>query len=537
MGIVAAIGGILVTWMLSLAGFFDILNNPLYDALIRFSPATAKSPISLLLVEYDDDDDTPETWPLLLQQLQVHQPAQVIFTSLPRQAPPWFYTRAASNGNVLFGRRVLYRTAEGDAPFLEVLPDSVPDGFESFGLVENPPANHGVHRHQHAAFTLDGQSYPALEVMAWNLRRGDNVRLPMQPYRINFNGGRHQLPRVSIKRVLAGGLVPELVRGHSVLIGPATSSQIAGLHTPLNPHHASISSLEFHGFALHTLLSGSMIKESGKLISLGLIFVIIGANLFVYQWMEMRLSSWITLVLMSLYVGMAWGLLTYANVWLPIAEILASQMGVFLLVFREKSVVRELSLQRMLRQTSAQLQEQSADASFHTATEHWSQVVTMLVQTLDVNRLILLDRVPGDHRLREVIAWQCSLDDIYERRRDYHRTPYSTAIKERGLTQAEERNFFTISTTTEVQYLMPLIFSGEVLGFWAFGIEPEIAAAIPKFKTIVEEFGNQIATLLYRRQEWLTLNASEQQQTLQRYLQLEGGDRTYHALNKSVTLL
>ncbi len=345
------------------------------------------------------------------------------------------------------------------------------------------------------------------------------------------------MPHVKLERALAGGLVSELVRGRSVLIGPNSSGSLLGLHTPLHPHHATVSMLEFHGFALETLLSGSTIRQPGTVPTLCVLFVLVGWNIFLYQWINMRLASWLTVGLMALYVLMAWAVFSLTAFWPPIAEALVAQVGVFLLVFREKSIVRELALRRMLLAASAQLQERVAATSFYASQEHWTQVVTMLSQTLDLNRLILLDRVIGDHRVREVIAWQCSLDDIYERRRDYHREPYNTAIRERRLVKTVERRFFHSASATEDQYLKPLIFAGDVFGFWAFAIEPEKAAAIPQFETVIDEFASQITMLLYRRQQWLEQHHAEMRHNVQRYLQLEGGDQTYKSLDTSVTFL
>jgi signal transduction histidine kinase len=84
---------------------------------------------------------------------------------------------------------------------------------------------------------------------------------------------------------------------------------------------------------------------------------------------------------------------------------------------------------------------------------------------------------------------------------------------------------------------MPLIFSGEIYGFWVFGIESNKIDSIPQFSTVIEEFGSQIAAMLYHRQQWMLRSQSEDQQYLQRYLQLTGGERTYPNLTKSLTLI
>jgi len=80
----------------------------------------------------------------------------------------------------------------------------------------------------------------------------------------------------------------------------------------------------------------------------------------------------------------------------------------------------------------ARLQDYMLPPDFYKLDEHWGQVITFVDQTLNLNRVIFLEKVEGDHRVREVQALRCSLDDIDERRRDFERVPYSDAIAEGG---------------------------------------------------------------------------------------------------------
>ncbi len=536
-GVIAGLFGVILTWLCSQYNMFEVADYIFHDIYLRYTLNTNKSSKYILLIHMKKDIPKNHNWIQFLENIEKHNPKQIIFTSWPKHATRQFYQLAIRYKNVIFGRHLQRQIESRDHIHLETLPKAIADLPIPFGIVATPPARFGVHRSQYAFFKLKGKSYPALEMLALEQHLGHVVQRPARRYRLNFKGGTARLPMVDLNRVLTDGGVPELIEGRHVLIGSHQSDMAPGLYTPLSPHLAKVSALEYHGLALDTLLSGRTILEFQKPILLGLMLILLTINLFLYQWLNMRLASWLTLGLMMLYTLAGWLFFSYTLRWLPVPEMLIVQVGTFLLVFREKAVVRERLLRKMLLDTSAQMQERMAPPNFLTSREHWSQVVGMLCQMLDLSRLILLERVNSDHRIKATIAWQCEFEDIYERRRDFHRPPYSIAIRERKLLQLTQRPFLRTTTASENQYLMPLMFAGEVYGFWAFGIEPDKMAQIPQFDAVIEEFGNQISALLYRRQQWTRRSQVEYRQNIERYLQLEGGDKTCLNLAKSVALM
>jgi CHASE2 domain-containing sensor protein len=536
-GLLAGLTGIMIFFLLSYYNVFEISNYMLYDTYTRHSLQQERSSKDILLIEINHELNQSYDWKRFLDNLQKYKPKQIIFTSWPQRATKQFYQSAVEYKNVIFGRGLQIDTEDDKTFHLEPLPDSISDPPPPYGLVAMPPARYGIHRSQHAFFNLKGKRYPALEVLALKHDLGHRAKQPNRSYFLNFKGGPGRLPKITMHRVLTHGMVPELIEGRHVLIGSNLTHAATRLYTPLYPHDAKLSILEYHGLALDTLLSGQAPIELGKPALLVLMLLLLALNLFLYQWLNIRLASWLTLGLMIIYVLLGWILFAYTPRRLPVSEMLIVQLGTFLLVFREKTVVRERLLGKMLLDISAQMQERMAAPNFLTSHEHWAQVVGMLSQMLDLSRLILFERVSSDHRVKEMIAWQCSLEDIYERRRDFHRHPYSTAIHERKLLRIDGRPFLKTTSMSEDQYLIPLIFAGEVYGFWVFGIEPNKIDNIPQFEAVIEEFGSQIATLLYRRQQWALRSQSEYRQHLHRYLQLEGEDRTYLNLTKSLTLI
>jgi len=105
--------------------------------------------------------------------------------------------------------------------------------------------------------------------------------------------------------------------------------------------------------------------------------------------------------------------------------------------------------------------------------------------------------------VREVKALNCSISDIKEMRRDYHREPYTSAIEAGGVVRLMDRLFLSDAEIEgEEQYMAPLIFGGQTLGFWAFGIQFQHVAEIDGFNNVITDFAHQISELLFRRKEW-----------------------------------
>ena len=536
-GILKGVIGSIIIFLLSINNTFESLNHLFYHIYNQYNTHKTYNSKEVTLIEIDREINPSHNWSQFLDRIQQYEPKQIIFVSWPQYATRQFYQAATAYKNVIFGRQLRLDAADLHTWGLEPLPTTLSDPPPPYGLVATPPVQWGAHRSQHAFFNIKGQRHPALEVLALQRLAKRRTAFPHHPYPLNFRGGAKRLPKVSLHRLLTHGMAPELIEGRYLLIGPNLPYATPRWRIPLHAHETDLSPLEYHGLALDTLLSGQMTLEFSKATKLTLIITLLSANLFLYQLTSIRLAFWLTISFITFYIMTGWLLFNYGSRFLPIPELALLQLGSFLLVFYEKSVTRERLLGSMLLHITAQTQERTATPSFLTSQAHWSQVVGMLSQMLDLSRLILLERIGSDHRVQEIIAWQCSFEDIYERRRDFHRHPYSTAINERRLLRLDDRPFLKTIPLSETQFLMPLIFSGEVYGFWVFGIESYKIHHIPQFEAVIEEFGSQIATLLYRRQQWMSRAQGEYRQRLHAYLQLEGGEQTYLNLAKSFTLM
>ncbi|MDX8405201.1 MAG: hypothetical protein R8K50_03530 [Mariprofundus sp.] len=533
---IAAVGGLVLAgliWLASLAGLFTVPNGVLFDYLSMNRVAAADSQPGVLLLEVDAElrDAGDEPWIALLKALEQQGATQLLFTFMPASVSQEFYRSAQRTGKVLFGRR-LHRPvgAASDEAAMEPMPDAARGMYLKFAAYAIAASEYGVYRKQAYAFPGQQQAVlPSLEALAAGVATDT---LGAESFRVDFLEGGGGLPRIKARRVLGGELIPELVQGRRVLIGLADSG--SALFTPLARSGHLLSELEFHGFALDTLLRERIIRTVPLWLALPLILLIIGISLFVSQWGGLRFSTGMTIVLLVCYGLLSWGALNVFRTWLPLAELWLAQLLTLLLFTRYRAVTEEAKLRKMLRETNAQMREYFGPASFASSGEHWSKIIIMVNQTLNLERMIFLEREEGDHRVREVKALNCKLQDITEMRRDFERTPYSTAIAEKQ--PIEVQGYLKAGREGEVQYLVPLLFAGEVMGFWAFTARREKLTAVHNRSVVLRDFAEQIAELLFHRQQAQAKEAMLAN-PLQRYLSLQGGEQVAEALAKTLTAM
>jgi len=276
----------------------------------------------------------------------------------------------------------------------------------------------------------------------------------------------------------------------------------------------------YQAYALDTLIEGRWIRTTPLWVTALMLGWVTLISVVAYQWTGVRLASWLTGLLIAIYVASAWLLLSYAWVWPPLMELLIVQTVCFLLITRHRTLANEQSFRQILLETSTRLKERVITRDFYEVDDPWPQLIRFVQNILDLDRSIFMERFEKKNFVRIGAGYQCAEDDIYEQRRDYRRVPYSTAIAENRpipLTRAylKEREH-------EDQYLVPLRHGNEILGFWAFGIDTAKTQAMPRFLAVADQFSAEIGRLLFQRAQWQASRQSESA-VLNRYLRLEGG--------------
>ncbi len=522
-GIMVVLGAI---GIVSIASQLRLLNAPdgwAYDLAVRLGGWGTSGAPRVLMVEADSQEPlTVADASSVLDSVQKLGADHVIFLALPRGIGDDFYRKAREYGNVFVGDPAAAVSVQTGPPALPT------------GSLVLPPAEFGIHRRAGTIAMADGQEGPTLALLS---TRYSNKQPAAGEFLVNFNAGPDWIPRVSAARVLAEGLIPELVAGRVVVIGRSLLPTEAGFYTPINTGAAGMSMLEFQSYAINTLLQDQQIRTAPwwwNLLMFGSIGLI---SLMVYQWFNLDRSSWFSLFLVVGYLGLGWLLLHIFLLWIPVVEMIIAQVLMFWLFVRFKILKEDQEMRDTVLKRMARLQEYVLPADFYDLDEHWGRVITFLDQTLNLNRVILLERVEGDHRVREVQALRCSLEDIDERRRDFERAPYSDSIAEGGPIKLERRLFFSRPTgSTYDQYMVPLLFGGEVQGFWAFDVDTTVVESTDGFLANIRDFAGRIAELLYHRHRRMKQHDAEKK-ILQRFFRLEVAKGSSQEIGELLELL
>lgn len=533
--IVIGISLVLIICLASFIGAFKFSNGLIYNALMRIDINSSPSG-KIMLVEAERSllHQGGGLWLSVLQNILSYDVNQVVFTFFPEHASDAFYQLAKDSKKVIFGRQINARDDNNGFEWAPLAQNN-PDIITSFGVVKAAAQEKGVFKYQFGQIKVENTNFPSLEYAAARQVLGKNTPLPEGKYFINFIGGRARLPTLNIKRILSNGLVDELLKERTILVGINGLESNAEFYTPISDQEGLISDLMMHGFALDTLLSERQIEPFKQWVLVLLVFLVTLGSLFFSQWLTLQLSIISSLIASFVYLFLGWFTLHFFSLLLPYIELFLAQWLTFIIVWCFKIVTEQRRLDVMLLDLSVKLKERVFPISFYRTEDPWAQLIIMINQMLNLNRILFLERVKGEHRLREIKALHCSIDDIIEMRRDYQRAPYSTAINKKDVLLMD-KPFLKQVDVEELQYLAPLIFGGEVLGFWAFTIESDKMRSKTKFDNLSYDFMQQISEILYYRQEWQK-QMQEEQNKLWSYLRIEGGEVTYRALNKSVLLM
>ncbi|MEQ1485426.1 CHASE2 domain-containing protein [Methyloglobulus sp.] len=528
---------IALMWEAHIFSIFHSLNGFAYDHAMRLN---IKNSTSDQLIVLDGDQQFAErgdeTWLPLLKNVLAQDVKQVVFNFLPEKVSGDFYQFAADSGKVVFGQHVQnsdpYSTAK-----LRPLPLAAKNKKIPLSAVSPAFSQSAIYRTQSLNISIDSLSLPTLEYAAAQRASGKSITLKSPDYLINFIGGSARIPKINLAQALSGSLVSELVSGRTVLIGVYGTEPLASYFTPLSTATEQTSDVLFHAFALDTLLSERTIRIVPNWAMLLGIMAITAMTLIFCQYLAFQHSLWVAVVLTICYGLTSWLVLHGFFLWIPPVELVVAQWLAISLAWCNRVAQESQLLHDMQASLSANLQDKAFPVSFFQSDDPWTQLLTMINQSLNLTRIIFLERVPNDHRLREIKAFNCRINDVVEARRDYERTPYSTVIQaNRPLLQAQP--YLRELAIGDLQFLAPLVFADEVLGFWAFSVEPRIfLEAKAKFMALTHAYMIQISEFLFYRQEWQSYQAQQEKNKFLRYLQFNSGAKPYHTLNQSISLL
>lgn len=487
---------LMLIWALGFTTFSSSIDAIFYDFYSAYLPSSSTQAAKTLLIEvdYDKRDSYSTQLETLANKVLDKGGEQIVFLFSPLLSPD-FSKWANSTQKVIVGTRTT-RDATSTSGFQIIGDETSSIKQDLTGLVVIDTNNHDIYCTQDTTINHDGKQLPTVEFLA--ARKTRKHLESNQKYWINFRGGLANLPRISIEDALKGNIVPELVAGRSILIGLKGGNEQVGINFPGGSKFDMASANEYHAFALNTLLNNIEILHVSSWQKLAVLAVFALLFFFAYQSTPVKYMLGLSLVLGLTYGTLCWIFLGFFNIWLPLTEIIAMHIATLAIVLHHKAQIESKKLESMLVETSVKLIDKLLPNSVHTSQEFWAHIIMMVEQMLSLNRVIFLERIPGDNRIKEIISLHCDVNDIDERRRDYERTPYSASLQQNAALEIKQY-LRTINEIDERQFMLPLVLRGEVLGFWAFGILSEKLATNNSILLHAESLSEHISLLLYQR--------------------------------------
>ncbi len=487
--------GALAVWLLDGAGAIDVFDGAAYDACTNgLSVATNEDPhVALVYLDTQTERD-PSALSQLVGVVSRAKPAGIALAFVP----PAECRDSLSGVKPWLVFPTDYRLDPADLGH-GALALEAEDGDDNPCIVAVSGARDGIHRWHASHLDLEDQPVAALETRIAE-RAGVAGEMPSR-FRIFFPGGPGSLPFVEARQLFDDPVSIELLRDRVVLIGSAPTSVHEAVAGPLARGDRRMSPLEFHGHVVNTLLANRPIVD---LPAHWRLVLMMATALALPVWHERRRAgtgAWQLIAMWTCTLLVATALLGWAHVWIRPASLLLLQLGSCLLLWERRCVALQRDVQSFGVDVVGCARRHAWPVRFVASANPWEHVAELIDQLLSPNRLVLMRSTPGEMYVREVSALGCTFKDITERRRDYRREPYSTALAEGRPIPVHQTRCLLSPLDDECQYLTPMVFRGELLGFCLVGVSAAVVESDEGFLDELWSVAEQGAEMLHRHTE------------------------------------
>lgn len=493
--IVAALS-ILGTWILAWFGLIAPLREYTYDPILRIGSALSDQSSQVLLVKMDSQDINREgALAETLIKLQSFEPRRIALNFTPKIHHERFYEIAKQHDNITLGRHLSFNQRQQLE--LEAVPsiaDSIP-----FGVVAYPPNEKGIFRQHKTSYQIEEETYPAFE-MACLKNNSEFVKRYQnhESYLIAFQGPVGSLPNVTLDQVLNDELIDVMVNGKIILIGFEDRDGNFWLQTPTTSSQRPMTLSEYQAHALNSLLNQTAIVTVSWMWQWSLLVLLIVASAVLYQSFDSNTMILCTVGLIIVYVILGFLTVHFFHLWVPIQLFIVSQVLLMVLMHYSKLNTVDDSLEEIVHNLSFHAQPYFGPSNLYTDTDFWHSTLQSIDHLLHFKQVIVLEKPRNASFVHTLASLNCTEAQIQERRRDFRRDPYHSAIQSKKPYQVE--TFFKNAESNEIQYLLPLMYGGEIYGVAALLIDRKTVLDQPGFSNILELCNNQLGELLYEYQ-------------------------------------
>jgi len=327
-----------VILLLSWTTYFSELNSTAYDFTLRLAgPLQVKSPT--LIVAIDEESVrrkgkwpwSRETLAQLIDRIDSVKPRTIALDMLlddgtSAQADSALSAAIGNSPAVVLAAHI--DSSTGAERWLEPNPVFLHKNVR-LGHVHTDPDFDGISRRIFSVkATPDGRTVPAFAVQALNSAdlpiKADFARkigaadvFRAEPISIRFVGDNNSFRHIPAWQVLDGNTDLAQLTNQIVLIGVTAEGSGDQWFTPFAETGRKMSGVEIHANAIDTLYAGRSIEEAGVGTALGAL----GLFVLLLWWLDRRFEGrrfYVTSLLMGPAILLvSWGLMKYADLWLP----------------------------------------------------------------------------------------------------------------------------------------------------------------------------------------------------------------------------
>jgi CHASE2 domain-containing sensor protein len=445
-------------------GVFTAVDGRLYDVFVRHMPDRVPKARQVVLI------DSPVgaffsasfPWNTLTQELLALGARQVVFTVLP-EGDPRVVEALLQNPKVVVGSDLAPDPDRMDTERFN-LPDSVA-GLLLPAVADTPEPLLGVHRYQLYSFTVEGRTVPSIEALAAQ-RVGLTVPLNGR-YLVNFSGSGMNHPRAKLAQVAQGRLTKEFVADRIVLIGIGHERFHREVVTPITDATRQISKLEFHGYALDSLLNGSGIASVPPVVKALLLLAVWLVFYIVAQPMNFRTIMITATLMVAGLVAIAWLSLATLRLHVPVLGAMLVIGTTLVLIVQKKAQHHDRELERLVNTVNVANDRRLRLLAIPRGEDFWPYAMGMVDQAVPITRAVLFKRVPGTSRMRPVQYLRCTEGELMSAPPDLGEPSYVLAFQTGELVDISSS--LSAFPGEEHRFVAPLVSDGQTVGCLAFG--------------------------------------------------------------------
>ena len=477
------------------SGMLTPIDGRIYDFFVRHSPDLKNSPRKVLLV------DTPVVaimdagvdWNAVADQLLALGARQVVFTVMP-EGSRVITENLLRQPRTILGSDLVFDPDDPDTERFN-LPTSLA-GLLPHAVSEISDPLLGVHRYQSYTYRVGEHMVPSLEALT---ARRLGIEVPQEGrFLINFHGNSQAFPRLKLQQLLEGKAISAVVRDRVVLVGIGVERFHRAVVTPSTDSRREVSKLDYHAYALDSMLSGTAIASLHPGLKA---LLVLGAWLgfvVVIQRMSFRKSMLVGTLAIGGLVVLAWLALLGGHVHVPILGPMLVIGTTLVSTVQSKSDQHNLVLEKLANQANLAIESRLRGHLVPSNGRFWTYFLGMVDQMLPVTRLVFLERVKGTAQVRWVESLRCATDAMTDSG-NLTQEPYASAIAQGQVMRIQD--FFKNGLANERQYLAPIIADGEVLGFFVFGIVNDQLTHQATIERALAFLQRRVADLLLQNQE------------------------------------